>query len=305
MGTITLVVVCFSLGMLARSQVTDVTTIVQWLNRFIIYLALPALILLNVPQLDISGRMLVPASFAWLWLLPGGLSAVWLARWKNWPREIEGALLLLVVMGNTSFVGLPLIQAFFDEAVLGYAIFYDQLGSFLILSTVGLLLVLMYSPHQAAAQKPGPLQIFLSVLKFPPMIALLVALFLPIDAPAAQLEPVLTLLGMLLMPCALLVVGIQFRPRLLPEHRQPVMAGVFIKMCMGPAFALLFVTGVGSTDEVRAATVFQAAMPCMITPGLLAINAGIAPRLVAALLGYGSLFAFLSLPLVYLLLAWT
>ncbi len=98
MGTISLIVVCFSLGMLARSQVRDVSTIVQWLNRFIIYLALPALILLNVPQLDISSRMLVPASFAWLWLPIGGLSALCLARWKNWPREIEGALLLLVVM---------------------------------------------------------------------------------------------------------------------------------------------------------------------------------------------------------------
>jgi predicted permease len=303
MGTIAIIVVFFALGMLARSRVTEVTTIVKGVNRFIIYLSLPALILLNVPQLALTARILLPAGFAWLWLLIGGLTAVAVARWKNWPREIEGALLLLVVMGNTSFVGLPLIQAFFDKGVLGYAIFYDQLGSFLILSTAGLLLVLAYSPHQAAAQKPGALRIFVSVLKFPPMISLLAALCLPIDGLVAQLEPGLALLGMLLMPCALFVVGIQFRPRLLPEHRQPVVAGVLIKMCMAPVFAALFVTGMGSDYEVRAATVFQAAMPCMITPGLLAINAGIAPRLVAALLGYGSLFAFISLPLIYLLLA--
>ena len=56
------------------------------------------------------------------------------------------------------------------------------------------------------------------------------------------------------------------------------------------------------STEIRAATVFEAAMPSMITPGLLAISAGIAPRFIATFLGYSTVFALISLPIVVMLL---
>jgi len=49
-------------------------------------------------------------------------------------------------------------------------------------------------------------------------------------------------------------------------------------------------------------TIFESAMPPMITAGAVAIMAGLAPRLSAAMVGYGILFAFVSLPIVYQLL---
>jgi len=99
------------------------------------------------------------------------------------------------------------------------------------------------------------------------------------------------------MPAALFVLGVQFQPKLLPEHIAPLLSAIGLKMIVAPFVALIIVVGLGSTNEVRIATVFESAMPSMITPGLMAMHAGIAPRFVATLLGYSTVFAFLSLPL--------
>jgi len=43
--------------------------------------------------------------------------------------------------------------------------------------------------------------------------------------------------------------------------------------------------------------VLEAAMPSMVTAGALAIAHGLAPRLAAAMVGYGLLLSLLTLPL--------
>ena len=58
-------------------------------------------------------------------------------------------------MGNTSFLGYPMVLAFFNDAVLVYAIFFDQLGGFLILSTYGSIIVAFYSPQSNKLGKHG------------------------------------------------------------------------------------------------------------------------------------------------------
>lgn len=306
MTTIAIIVVFFSLGLAARVLVANFHSLTYWLNKLIIYIFLPAIILLKVPFLELSADILVPVGFAWLWLLAGWILVVALSRWQNWPRQTEGALIILVAMGNTSFLGLPLIQSLFGDGVLAYAIFYDQLGSFLVLSTVGLFLVALYKPVQEEGSTVSMKQALMSVVSFPPIITLVIALTLPVESLVTFVADELGFLGLLLMPSALFVIGVQFQARLLPEHRAPLAMGIALKMVIAPLVAVAYLWALSGSTAVgyaaRAATVFEAAMPCMITPGLLAINAGIAPRLIATVLGYSTLFASVSLPIVYFLI---
>ncbi len=109
----------------------------QVLNLFVIYVSLPALILLKVPELVFSKELLVPVVMPWLML---GFSAgliLALSKITGWERAIVGVLLLLVPLGNTSFLGIPMVQAFFGGEGIPYAVFYDQFGSFLALATYG------------------------------------------------------------------------------------------------------------------------------------------------------------------------
>ena len=66
-----------------------------------------------------------------------------------------------------------------------------------------------------------------------------------------------------------------------------------------PAVAMLLLFSFGFDNTLIQVTVFEAAMPPMITAGAVAIMAGLAPRLSAAMVGYGILLAFITLPLTY------
>jgi predicted permease len=196
-----------------------------------------------------------------------------------------------------------MVLAFFDETVLGYAIFFDQLGGFLIFSTFGLIVIALYTPSKSdQAARVAPLQIIKRVFTFPPFIALIIAVFIPLENVIDWASMPLSVLGKLLMPAALFVLGVQFQPKLLPEHKIPLFSAIALKMIVAPMIALLIVVNVGANADIRSASVFEAAMPSMITPGLMAMHAGIAPRFIATLLGYSTVFAFISLPLIAWLL---
>lgn len=290
----------FLLGFFARKFINEPTTLVKWINNFIVYLALPSLILLKVPDLEISSEMVIPAGVAWAWVLVGSLAVIALSRWQGWPRNTEGAMLLLVTMCNSSFLGFPMVLAYFDDSVLAYAIFFDQLGGFLILSTFGLITIAVYTPSSSTSnpERISLAMIVRRVVTFPPFIALLIALFAPIETLFQLANPLLIGLSEPLMPLALFVLGVQFQPKLLPEHRVPLSVAIGLKMIVAPLFGIAVLMGIGSVGDVRTATVFELAMPSMMTPGLMAIHAGIAPRFVATLLGYSTVFAFISLPIV-------
>lgn len=294
----------FIVGFAARRFITEPTSIVKWINFFIIYVSFPAIILMKVPQLEFSNQVIIPVLVAWSWLAIGATMVLLLSRWLNWSKPTEGALLLLVTMGNSSFLGYPMVLAFFDDAVLVYAIFFDQLGGFLILSTYGSIVVAIYSPQSIesgehdSSSKISAMSMLKRIMTFPPFISLIVALTLPIADVVSLLKPALELTASLLMPAALFVLGVQFQPKLLAEHRQPLIIGIGLKVLMAPLVAFIIVSIINGAADASNASIFESGMPSMITPGLMAIAAGIAPRFVATMLGYCTLASFITLPII-------
>lgn len=70
-----------------------------------------------------------------------------------------------------------------------------------------------------------------------------------------------------------------------------------LKLAVMPALALLLVPVLNLHGSMARVTVLEAAMPSMVTAGALAIAHGLAPRLAAAMVGYGLLLSLLTLPL--------
>jgi malate permease and related proteins len=56
------------------------------------------------------------------------------------------------------------------------------------------------------------------------------------------------------------------------------------------------VRAMGMTGDMARTTVLESAMPSMVTAGALAISHDLAPRLAAAMVGYGLLLSLLTLP---------
>jgi predicted permease len=176
------------------------------LNGFIINLSLPALTLLYVHELPIDRSLAYPTAMAWVLFGLGVIFFVTLGRAAGWSRGTIGGLILVGGLANTSFLGLPMIEAFYGEEHLGLGILIDQLGTYLVLSTVGILIAITY-----AAGTASPAAIARKIMIFPPFQAVLLALVLKPVAYPEGLVIVLGKLGATLAPLALVSVGYQLR----------------------------------------------------------------------------------------------
>src|SRR5580692_6784933 len=157
------------LGMLFQRLTSFPKDTAQVLNMFALYVSLPALVLLKVPQIMFSRAAVIPLLIPWGMLLLSVALILLAARIWLWPRSIVGVLLLLVPLGNTSFLGIPIVQAFFGAAGLPHLIIYDQLGTMLIFSTYGSLILAMYG-REGRLDLPAVAR---RMILFPPTIALL------------------------------------------------------------------------------------------------------------------------------------
>jgi predicted permease len=57
---------------------------------------------------------------------------------------LTGCLILTAGLGNTSFLGFPIIEALYGQEGMKTAILVDQPGTFVVLSTLGIIVATMY-----------------------------------------------------------------------------------------------------------------------------------------------------------------
>lgn len=292
MNNLILFVICFIAGaLLHRSKRMPVNTPAV-LNSFIIHVSFPSLTLLYVHELKLSGDIWLMAAMGWLLF---ALSAVFfrlVGRWMNWSRPTVGALILTGGLGNTSYVGLPMIEAYFGHQGLANGIIVDQLGSFLVLSTLGITFAGLYS-----SGRPTVSTMAMRVLRFPPFIALVIALLLlPMSYPE-WLNVVLKRMGDTLAPLALLSVGFQLRLGHLAGNGKKLAIGLGFKLVLAPlVLFLLYVPLLGAHGQAIQITLFEAAMPPMITAAILATEHDLDPPFATLMVAVGLVAAFVTLP---------
>ncbi|MDH5830934.1 AEC family transporter [Luteimonas sp. M1R5S18] len=267
----------------------------ETLNRVVLYVCLPAAILIHVPRLrfDLSllGLVLVPWALA---------AATWLALRLLAPRlqlrrDEHAVLLLCTMLGNTSFIGYPMVQALLGAQALPYAVVYDQFGTFVMLSTLGLVVLARYGGEHPPTRR----EIALRIARFPPMWALAFGLTLMPEQPPVWIASALERLAGVLLLLVMLAVGLTIQLRLPRDEIAPLATGLLLKLALLPALSLALALGVGLRGDVLQVAVLESAMPPMITAAALAISHRLAPRLAAALVGYGIVLSLATLP------AWT
>jgi predicted permease len=262
------------------------------LNAFIINISLPALALLHIHDLPFDRSLVVAALMPWIVFAAGALFFRLVGGWLGLPPRTIGCLTLLGGLGNTSFVGLPMIEAFYGREALGIGILADQPGSFLTLATAGLVVATRYSSGDVTLRAISG-----RVLRFPPFIAMLLAVALiPVDYPDIA-SSFLRRIGDTLAPLALVSVGLQLRLSHLKGNGRNLALGLAYKMVLAPALILLILSAIpGVEGLVLQVTVFEAAMAPMITAGIVAIEHDLDPPLATLMLGIGIPLSFLTLP---------
>lgn len=292
MTNLLVIVVCLGAGLLLqrfRQMPKDSAAV---LNQYVINIALPALVLAELPKITLDTDIAIPVAASWGVMLLSVVTVLGLAKLCRWRRDIMAVMLLLVPLGNTSFVGFPMVDALLGSSALPYAIIYDQLGSFAAISTYGMLVLAYYSGGSVA-----PRALAKKLLCFPPFIAVIVAVScIGLEFPS-WLYSALSRIGESLVPVVMVAVGLQWRLRLDREYVSPVLLALGLKLLLFPAVLYGVFLMLGLTTLAAQASLLEAAMPAMITAGALLSSHRLAPSLASSIVGYGLLLSLLSVPM--------
>ena len=285
------------MGVLIRSRSDGTRHFHEGLNAYIIYVALPAVSLKYLPQLQLSVDFLLPFLTGWLVLLCSLIFFKNLSIIKD--RSTKGALILVAGLGNVSFLGFPIIDYFYGKEGLQLAVLVDQ-GSFLALSTIGVGVAMIYSGSSISYRVIGK-----RILTFPPFIAFLIAITCNLLAVSTPLwmEKTLSIFASTLTPVALASIGLQFTFKMDTSDRLPLVAGLFYKMLLAPLIVFLVGWIFFYTDDLPVeVSVIEASMPPMVTAAIIASRYGLHPTLANGLVAVGLVLAVLLLPFWYWIL---
>ena len=297
MNNSVLLAACLVIGALLRRSGRLPANAASSLNGFVVNISLPALTLTYVHGLKLNASLILPALMAWV-MFALAVGFFWLAgRALRFSRATTGALMLTGGLANTSFIGLPMIETFYGPQFLGLGILIDQLGSYFVLSTLGILVASLYSSGRSVSAKAVVRKIAL----FAPFQAFLLALLLmPFDYPG-WLAELLKRLGATLVPIALVSVGYQLQLSYVRGRTLPLAVGLLFRLVVAPALILiLFARWLGG--DILNVTVFEAAMGPMIGASIVAIDHELDPPLVTLMVGLGIPLSFLTLPVWWRLL---
>lgn len=297
MGNFILIFVFLFLGIVLQKVKRFPSHSYKLLNNIVVYICLPALALYYIPKIELSKELVFPVSVAWITFFVSYLFFNFLGKRFGWSKKLIGCLIITAGLGNTSFLGFPIIQALYGEEGLKTAILVDQPGSFVVLSTLGILVATLYSSGSS-----NGVHIAKKILFFPPFITFLLAClmnFYNVDF-HDYIQFVLQKIGSGMTPLAMLSVGLQLRFESKSQHWKFLGLGLLYKLILTPAIIyLLYVVIFDQHSKLIEVAVMEAAMAPMITASILASSHGLKPRLSSMMVGFGIPLSFITLVFWY------
>lgn len=300
MGNFILIFVYLFLGLALQRVKWIPATTYKVLNKIAVNFCLPALALFYIPKIRWNNELLYPIGAAWIGFGASFLFFYLLGKKLGWSKKLTGCLILTAGLSNTSFLGFPIISAIYGPEGMKTAIMIDQPGSFVVLSTLGVLVATMYSKGETNASL-----IIKKVLFFPPFLTFLLACAMNVlnydflDAIQTGIHSV----GSLITPLALVSVGLQLSFDSRSAHWRFLGVGLLFKLILMPAlFYVGYILILGQRSMMIDVVIMETAMAPMITGCILASTYGLKPRLSSMMIGFGIPISFVTLGLWYLIL---
>lgn len=289
MANFILIGLCIIAGILFRKSKTLPKDAHKGINAWIIYIALPAVSFKYLPHIVWSKDLLFPA-FApiCIWMF-GWLFITAYSRIRKLSSATTGGLKLVSSLSNTSFIGFPLILAYFSEQEIPIAIICDQI-TFTLLSTIGIIVAIRASQQQKLSGK----LVLKKVLSFPPLVGCVLALVIPRLLNISLLDPLFEKLAGTVGPLALFSIGLQLKFGGWFSELKHISIALLYKLILAPLSILLIAMLLGMTGTITKITIFEMAMPTLLTAGVVADQYNLNPKLANLVVGIGILLSFIT-----------
>lgn len=278
MVNFSIIFLCLIAGFLCKKSTRFPAETPRALNSFILFVSFPALAFSQIPKFYFSsthqGHWLALVSMAWLSFILSFVFFNYLGKKLQWSERKIGALILTAGLGNTSYVGFPLLEALIGPEAVPVGMVVDQAGSFLVLSFLGISTAAIFS-----GQKVGPLILIKRVLTFPTFVSLMIVLFLCFLFGQEHLnyfeiaKPVADKIAGTLTPLAMFSVAFQINldTAVIKKRWKPIVLGLSFKLFFLPIFFyVLYHKIFGITGIELDVVILESAMASMITAAIVA-----------------------------------
>ncbi|MES2131985.1 MAG: AEC family transporter [Bacteroidota bacterium] len=287
MANFILIGFCILAGVLFRYRKLVPSDTHKGINVWIINIALPAVSFKYLTHLDLSSNLIIPA-ISPLVVFAGAILFIFLVgKFFKMNKSQHGAMQLTSGLSNTSFVGFPLILAYFSEKEISIAIICDQV-TFLLFSLFGIAIAV----NSTGSGKVSTGELFKKVVTFPPLLGCIAALLIPKESDLSLIEPVFAMLAATVAPLALFSVGLQLSLKGWKEEVKPMLIVLSYKLFLAPALVLSILILLNLHGTISKIAVFEAAMPVFLSATILADRYNLSPRFTNLIIGVSILLSF-------------
>jgi len=300
LANILLLLICLISGILFRKSKLLPENSHVILNNIIMYICLPALALLYIPELKVSTKIIYPLIVTYIVFGLAVVFFIFIGKIFKLDSSTVGALILTAGLCNTSFVGFPVLIALFGEEGLKVGVLIDQAGSFVILATFGTIIASIYSHGKIDYRN-----IIKKILVYPSFIAFILGIILNIFNFHFEgvLKDLLEKAGSPMAFLALISVGLQLKVSLKDLPVRELLTGLSYKLIIAPLviYILFFVVMKGSGLDVQVSLI-EVAMPPMVMGAVLASSFNLNPKLANLMVGIGIPLSFFTLAFWYFII---
>ena len=260
---------------------------------FIIYFSLPAIVFSKIYPLELDTKI--------LWLILMFMAIIFFNLFLSYcigkimrlNRVTLATFMIMATFGNTSFIGFSYIDAFYGQDYIVYGVIYDIFGSFLLLVSVGMIIITWGS-----GRKNSVLNISKSIFLFPPMIMFIITIFAKNFEIPKFLIYTSTNLGATLVPIAMIAIGMKLELKHIFTKLHIVTVAVVLKMLIIPIIVLFVFKYFYGIDETWVkVTIIEVAMPPMTMAAVLAIKGGLDEKIAINSLVLGVIVSLFTITL--------
>lgn len=263
------------------------------LIEFVIYFSLPALALVKIRELEFNEVVFNIILISYIAMFTAALVSYIVGRFLKLDRNVLATFMVVSTFGNTAFVGFSYVESLYSAKELVYPIVYDQIGSFVALLTIGMVLIGWGSQKE---QKTTLKQKF-KMLLTPPLQAIIFAVIFHDIVFPEYVEGILIKLEYTLIPLVTMIVGMKLEIKAFKSFFKESIIALGIKMILVPLImiAVLYPFFDFSATWMKV-TFIEIAMPPMTMATVLAIRGGLNKDLAINTLGLGILASFIIVP---------
>lgn len=260
---------------------------------FIIYFSLPAIVFSKIYPLQLDTKI--------LWLILMFMAIIFfnlflsycVGKMMRLNRVTLATFMIMATFGNTSFIGFSYIDAFYGQDYIVYGVIYDIFGSFLLLVSVGMIIITWGS-----GRKNSILNISKSIFLFPPMIIFFITIFAKNFEVPKFIIYTSQNLGSTLVPIAMIAIGMKLELKHIFTKLHVVSVAVVLKMLIVPIIILFTFKYFYGVDETWVkVTLIEVAMPPMTMAAVLAIKGGLDEKIAINSLVLGVIVSLFTITL--------